>query len=156
MVNTVSVGILPVILPNMSPNKTIVKKKLALLERNISFLQAYAKMPKSVFVEDFTVSGAALHYMVESIEIIVDIGMHILSEDFNEQANSYIDAILQLGQKKIVPKKFADDNQTMARFRNRIIHVYGDVDLRLVYDFLKDSPKIFKKFAVYYLKYLEK
>lgn len=129
---------------------------MALLERNVSFLQTYAKMPKSVFVEDFTVNGAALHYMVECIEIIVDIGIHILSEDFNEQANSYIDSILQLGQKKIVPKKFADDNQTMARFRNRIIHVYGDMDLRLVYDFLKDSPVIFKKFAGYYLKYLEK
>lgn len=134
----------------MSPiNKSTVKSRLFLLERNIKLLLGYSKVPRAVFLEDYTVSGAALHYLVESIEIITDIATHILAEDFALEINSYSDAIDELGARKIVPKKFAIDNADMARFRNRIIHMYSDVDLAKVYKYLKKAPAVFKKFGKY-------
>jgi len=141
--------------PNMSPaNKSTIKSRLALLERNIKLLSGYAKAPKAAFTEDYTISGAALHYLVESIEIITDIATHILAEDFTLEVGSYSDAIEALGTHKIVAKKFANDNANMVRFRNRIIHMYSDVNLAKVHAFLKEAPPIFKRFGVYFSKYM--
>lgn len=124
------------------------------MERNVKLLFGYSKVPRAAFLEDYTVSGAVLHYLVESIEIITDIATHILAEDFALEVSSYSDAIEELGARKIVPKKFAADNADMARFRNRIIHMYSDVDLGKVYEYLKKAPTVFKRFGKYLNEYV--
>lgn len=139
----------------MSPiSKATIKSRLALLERNVKLLSGYAKVPKVAFKEDYTISGAALHYLAESIEIITDIATHILAEDFAVKVESYSDAIEELGVRKIVPKKIIKDNADMVRFRNRIIHMYSDIDLEKVREYLKKAPEVFKRFGLHFNKYV--
>lgn len=139
----------------MSPiDKRNIAKKLSLLDRNIGLLKKYQKVSRKRFIEDLTLNGAALHYLVESIEIIIDIGNHILSEEFAVTAENYADVIQQLGRAGVIPKKFADENEEMAKFRNKIIHIYAEINMKEVYEHLQKAPSIFQKFANHLLKFI--
>lgn len=141
----------------MSPiNKETIKSKISRLEKNIDILDNYRKTPKEDFFLDYTIHGAAMHYLVESIEIIVDIAGHFLSECFEESPPTYKDIISGAGKNNIVSKEFADKNCEMADFRNLIIHGYGSVDMERVYQNLQKAPDIFRQFAKYYIEFLEK
>lgn len=140
----------------MSPiDSDMIKKKLLLLEKNISILKGYKEVSKNDFLVDFTVNGATLYYMVESIEIIIDIGNHILSENFSITPENYADVIKQLGDNNVIPKDFAEANIEMAKFRNKIIHIYDQINMTEVYEHLQKAPDIFKAFLEFYLKFLK-
>lgn len=141
----------------MSPlNKETILSKIERLERNCDILDGYKKLGKIDFFNDYTIHGAAMHYLVESIEIIIDAGSHILSECFEKSPATYKDIILELGNEKIVPFEFSVKNAEMADFRNLIIHGYGSIDLKKVYQSLQKAPDIFRQFAEYYVEFLEK
>jgi len=141
----------------MSPiNLNSVNKKLSRLQTNITKLESYKKVSQNDFLVDFTINAAAMHYLVENIEIITDIGNHILAEDFGDSGDSYKDIIKKTGENKIIPLKFAKDNMDMAGLRNMIIHFYVDIEMKKIYQSLQKAPDIFKKFAKYYINYLNK
>ncbi|MBI2415419.1 MAG: DUF86 domain-containing protein [Candidatus Kerfeldbacteria bacterium] len=141
----------------MTPiNKQTIQAKLVLLEKNITLLRSYQQISKKVFLEDYTVQGAAMHYLVESIEIIVNIGNHILAEQFGQAESTYKDIILSLGKHKIIPNRFAQQHATMTDFRNLIIHGYAEVKLMEVYKAVQSGPSIFERFSRYFVRYIEK
>lgn len=141
----------------MSPvDKLTIKNKLEKLEEIINILDKLKKTPKEDFLVDFRINGATMHFLVIGIEIIVDIGNHLVSAVFLKPEKTYKDVILALGKNKIVPEDFAKENSKMTDFRNLIIHAYAEVDLKQVYQNLQKAPDIFRKFAKYYLKFLEK
>lgn len=134
----------------MSPiEKETVASKLKRLERNINFLEEYSRLPYEAFLQDHTIQGAAMHYMVESIEIIIDIGNHVLV-DVGETTQTYKDVILKLGEQNIIPPEFAQQNLDMTGFRNLIIHAYSVIDMTKVYEQLQKTPKIFTQFSEYF------
>ena len=133
-----------------SAKQKTIKEKLDLLDEVIDKLKQCAAVPKEDFIADFLVSDAALHNLVLGIEIIVDIGNHILSEAFHVGADSYKETIEKLGETGVVPRDFAKKNADMAKFRNLIIHAYGEIDMKQVYQNLQKAPDIFRKFAEYF------
>lgn len=140
----------------MSIDKKSIDRKLKRLIESLKYLDKYKKESKEDFLIDFTVNAAAMHYMVLGIEIIVDIGNHFLSEVYQAHPDEYKEVIGALGEYEIVPEKFAKENTDMARFRNLIIHAYDKIDMEEVYQNLQKAPDIFRKFAKYYIKFLEK
>ena len=93
--------------------------------------------------------------LVICIELIVDIGNHILTEVFQKSAKTYRETIIYLGDLNVISKEFSKENQEMTGFRNRLIHDYGRVELEEVYENLQKAPNIFRKFAKYYINFLE-
>ena len=139
----------------MSPiDQETIHTKLLRLEKNITFLEGYCTVSKADFLNDYTVQGAVLHYLVESIEIIIDIGNHILA-DQGESSATYRDVILFLGKHDIIPEDFAKQHAEMAQFRNLVVHVYETIDLEAVYTTLQEAVPTFKKFAEYFQAFLK-
>lgn len=145
------------ILKNMSPlNKKSVKKKLELLDEVVEKLEEIKPIGKDKFVSDFYIHDTAIRNLVLGIEIIVDVGNHILSETFHSSAKTYKDVIIDLGKGEVIPKDFAGENAEMTDFRNLIIHAYGNLDIKKVYQNLQIAPDVFRQFAKYFVKFLEK
>ncbi len=102
-------------------------------------------------------SKSALYFnLIVSIEIILDIGNHILAESFNTPANSYKDIILGLGEKGVVPKEFSVKNRDMGDFRNKIVHDYDQIDDRKAIAYAREAPAIFKEFMKYFMDFAER
>lgn len=140
----------------MSVDKETIENKLKKLDEVINKLEQCKKASREDFMIDFRISDSTMHNLVQGIEIIVDIGNHILSEVFHVRAEEYAEVIKKLGETKIVSPDFAKENIEMARFRNLIIHAYEEIDLNKVYQNLQKAPEIFRKFAKSYQKFLDK
>ena len=137
-------------------DKKSIKNKLVKLEECIKVLEKLKEAPKNEFLKNKEKSGATMHYLVIGIEVIIDIGQHILSEVFRSGGESYEEIILNLGEKKVVSWNFAKENANMAKFRNLLIHEYIKVDLEKVYQYLQKAPDIFRQFARAYQEFLDK
>lgn len=141
----------------MSPiDKNTVGEKLKLLVRVVAKLDDIKAAPQKDFFSDFRVSDAALRNLTLGIEIVVDVGNHLLAEEFQDSARTYKDVIIKLGEDGIVPEEFANENVKMADFRNLAIHGYLELDLDKVYENLQKAPDIFRQFAKYLYGFLEK
>lgn len=137
-------------------DKESIQQKILKLRECIEMLEKLRQTPQRDFLKNKEKSGAAMHYLVIGIEVIIDIGQHILNEIFQTRGESYEEVVLKLGEVKVVDEDFAKENAAMARFRNLLIHDYIRVDLKQVYQNLQKAPDIFRKFAKYYLEFLDK
>lgn len=126
------------------------------LQDVISQLHEYSRVSQKEFIANVQVHDAAMFNLTVAIEIITDVGNHLLSEIFQKSGEDYQDILRLIGEVGIVPKKIAQANVSMAGFRNVIIHEYADIDLRKVYQNLKKAPSVFQQFADCYIKFLEK
>ena len=139
----------------MTPiNRQTIESKLVLLEKNVSLLRDYRCHTKKTFLADPMLHGAVMHYLVESIEIIIDIGNHILAQKYGQSQSTYKDVIIYLGKHRVIPQTFAQRQMKMSDFRNLIIHGYGDIKLADVYRALQEGPDTFEQFARYFTKCL--
>lgn len=138
----------------MTVNRLTMTQKLVRLKQLITDLERIGKMSEKDFVTDAIIQAATERYFTLGIEIITDIGNHLLVELVSVPGTSYENIIEELGRKGIVPKQVAVRNRGMAKFRNLLIHVYDVVDPQQVYLYLKKAPKEFTAFAKAFAKYL--
>jgi uncharacterized protein YutE (UPF0331/DUF86 family) len=140
----------------MSPiNREVIDKKFERLKEVIGKLEKVNNFSKEDFLSDFFVNDTAVRNLILGIEIVTDIGNHILAEVFQKSAKSYKDVILELGKTGVVPDEFAKVNSAMADFRNLAIHAYDDLEIEKIYDYSQKAPEIFGKFAKYFFEFLK-
>ena len=54
------------------------------------------------------------------------------------------------------PKDFLPKLIEMARFRNRLVHIYWEVDNEVIYQILKEDISDLEKFTEYFTEFLKK
>lgn len=138
----------------MAVDSQSIESKLEKLEEINKYLKKYQEISQDDFLVDFTVNAATMHYIVQGIEIVVDIGNHLLKEKYHVNSKNYREVIENLGEYEIVPEKLAEENTEMAGFRNVVVHDYEDIDMERVYKSLQEAPKTFEKFSKHYSKFL--
>jgi uncharacterized protein YutE (UPF0331/DUF86 family) len=139
----------------MSPlNKNGLRDKLFKLNESIKIIEEL--LGRDEVIKDNILKSSLYFNLVISIEIILDIGNHILAESFNKPASNYQDIILGLGDKGVVPLDFAKDNQKMGDFRNKIIHDYDRIDDKQAYEYAVKAPEVFKSFAKSFVEFIDK
>ena len=141
----------------MSPlNKQSINEKLFKLQEYIKILEELRAEGRAVFFDDRKTQDSATLNLFTSIEIITDIGNHIITEVFQKQAKNYKEIIVLLGEAGIIPEKFAKDNEEMTSFRNLVAHDYDKITPEGVYENLQKAPDIFRQFAKYFVEFMEK
>ena len=133
-----------------------IEEKLQKLQDFIDKLEELKKVSYEQFIDISIYPDATMRNLQVGVEVIIDIGTHILSEIFQVKVSEYKEVIIKLGEAKIVPEQFAKENIPMAKFRNLLVHEYGDIDIAKVYEYLQKAPDIFRQFAKYYVEFLEK
>lgn len=129
--------------------------KLTRLDTVILELEDVGKTPRDLFLHDRRLQAATERYFILGIEIITDIGNHLLLETTNRAGTSYEDIIGQLGKQRIVPSALSKRNIGMAKFRNLLVHFYEVTDPERVYEYLQTAPNEFRAFAKAFAKHLD-
>jgi uncharacterized protein YutE (UPF0331/DUF86 family) len=83
---------------------------------------------------------------VIAIESAIDICNHIISQNGYRAPEDYTDTFQVLGEQDVFDKDFLRTLKDMARFRNRLIHLYWEVDDEQVYEILQSRLDDFKTF----------
>jgi len=99
----------------------------------------------------------AEYHLHRALEGVFNIGTHILSRIPGGKADEYRQVAQNLGKFNIVPNDFADNNLTkMAKYRNRLVHLYDQVTVRETYDIIKNNLGDFDIFLSAIKKVLER
>ncbi len=98
---------------------------------------------------------AVLHALQLAIEAAIEIGTHICSSDSLGVPGSYAETFDVLQRNGIVGANLATRLRGMARFRNRIVHIYWEVDLGEVHAILQNRLGDFEEYLAAVERYLE-
>lgn len=122
-----------------------ITEKIIKLKQAIRNLNTLKKNPERIR-DDEILQGSVMYYLFMGIEAILDIGQHILTEQFESGAEDYEGIIKKLNEKKVISDDLTKRSEGMGKFRNKMIHEYADIDMELIINYLKKAPDEFSLF----------
>lgn len=138
----------------MVADAEVVRDRESRIRRYVGDLREMAAISEAAFLGNRERQYAVLHALQLAIEASVEIATHVCAADDLGIPASYAEAFDRLEQAGIVEPALADDLRSMARFRNRIVHFYGEMDLQRVFRLLQDHLGDFDRYLVAIERYL--
>lgn len=125
---------------------TKILVKIRLIKENLVKLDQLKKVPEEVFKDDFEKYDSAKYSLQTSIEAMIDICNHIISRKCLGMPKNKADSFIILCQNNILSPNMQRTYTAMARFRNRVVHLYDEVDTGDVYQYLHEGLADFSSF----------
>ena len=129
-------------------------KLVSELRKNVVRLQDLAKLSEADFLKDPDKIGSAKYHFIVAIESCIDMCNHVISRNGFLAPEDYGDTFRVMNEKGALKQDFADELVNMAKFRNRLVHIYLEVENKQVYEILLDRLDDFKKFIDSLSKFL--
>ena len=120
---------------------------LSNLRTYVQVLRRLAAVPREVFLADLDKLGSAKYHFVIAIECCIDIGNHIVASERFRIPRDNADVFVVLVENGICQTDLEPSLRAMARFRNRLVHLYWEVDNALLHRYLQESLDDFDRFA---------
>lgn len=122
----------------------------------LAHLQDLGEMGREDALADPYKRGAARYYLQVAIECCIDIGNHVIaSEQFRPPA-THRETFQILNEVGILPDDFALTLQQMASMRNRLVHLYSEIDDDMVFASILTAPNDCERFVQLILDYMQK
>ena len=126
--------------------RAVVADKVALIHRLLDGIATLPLDDLREFQRDPRMVAAAESYLRRALEALLDIARHVLARAFGRGATEYAEVARQLGDVGVVSPGQAERLVLMARYRNRLVHMYDEVTEPELYDVLTrhlaDVPEI--------------
>jgi len=130
-------------------------KLVSQMRNAVAQLERLKKNKRQIFLSDTDKVGSAKYHFIVAIEAAIDICNHIISQNGYRAPEDYADAFSVLEETGALEKAFAESLKEMAKFRNRLVHIYWEVNENQVYEILQSRLGDFKKFLDRIAKYLD-
>lgn len=127
--------------------KDVVASRLQRLQEYLGTLRAVQKIELEKFKKDPFVHGTAERYLHLSIECLLDIGNHVISDRGFRKPETYSEILEILAEEGVVSLELSRRMAGMAAFRNVLVHDYLRLDLDKVYKVINDHLKDFEELA---------
>jgi uncharacterized protein YutE (UPF0331/DUF86 family) len=133
----------------------VLASRIGKLRGYLEKLHILAAIPQQEFLHDFTKVESTKHLLQVSIECCLDIAHHIVaSEGYRTPADSY-DTFVVLHDNDILPADFMPRLRQMVRFRNRLVHMYWEVDDVTMYRVLQENLSDFETYIGHVLDFTQ-
>ncbi len=131
-------------MPQFDQKKMV--KLVSELRKSVARLTDIAKLPQDEFLNDPDKIGSTKYHFIVAIESSIDMCNHIISRNGYRVPEDYGDTFRVMGEVGALDTDFSDDLRNMAKFRNRLVHLYWEVDDQQLYEILQNRLVDFKKF----------
>ena len=121
-------------------------KLVSELRKSVARLTDIAKLPQDEFLNDPDKIGSTKYHFIVAIESSIDMCNHIISRNGYRVPDDYGDTFRVMGEIGALDIDFSDDLRNMAKSRNRLVHLYWEVDDQQLYEILQNRLFDFKKF----------
>ena len=121
-------------------------KLISEFRRSVSRLQKLRETDRKQFLNDPDKIGSAKYHFIIAIESSIDICNHIVSRNGYRVPEDYADTYRVLCENDAFESEFCEQLIRMAKFRNRLVHLYWEVDDARVYRILEENLGDFKTF----------
>jgi uncharacterized protein YutE (UPF0331/DUF86 family) len=114
-----------------------ITDKFGQLDEFLVILRGIKRTTLESFLKDKILIGGAKYYLQVSIECCLDIANHIIAAQGFRAPMDYADSFKVLEEHDVLNEGLGKKLRQMAKFRNRLVHLYGEIDDAYVYTFIK-------------------
>jgi uncharacterized protein YutE (UPF0331/DUF86 family)/predicted nucleotidyltransferase len=115
-----------------------------------------SRMPLDEFLTDVVAIGAARYYLQTAIEAMLDINVHILSQQGLGTFETHAQTIEALAEAEVVSRDNLSTYVQMVGLRNRMVHVYEQIDNGIIHRILTDRLSDFEKYIADIVAFLDR
>ena len=137
-----------------------IKEHLKLLNKFYLLLLESKNLSYKEFVDNPIYYGSTERFFHLAIESCLNIGNRLIAlYQFTKPVTTpetYADIFKEMGRLGVVDHDFKQRLIKMAKFRNRLVHLYWEIDQDTVYRFLQNDLDDFKRFQQSVVDYLNK
>ncbi|MBW1778201.1 MAG: DUF86 domain-containing protein [Deltaproteobacteria bacterium] len=116
------------------------------IRKSLERLRHLSELQEADFLNDPDKIASAKYHFIVAIEAGIDMCNHVISKNEMRIPEDYSDTFRVMEEQGAFDKNFADTLVKMAKFRNRLVHLYWEVDDKTVYRILKNHLDDFKRF----------
>lgn len=124
------------------------------LDVYVDQLRHLAMVPRQELTGDLVKLGAAKYYLQVAIECCLDTANHIIARQGFRAPESYADSFTVLAENGVIEQDFASTARRMVGLRNRLVHLYWEVDANVLYSILQNNLDDFDQFKAYVYSFL--
>ena len=135
--------------------KEKIARKILSMKKYVDFLRSYQSLSPRKLEEDYELKSAIERNFQLAIESALDIGEIIISAEGLEKPEDYRSVVLILGKQNILPPAFAERFARAVGLRNILVHMYEEVDIQKLHQYMQNNLKDFDEYVKYIAKYLE-
>lgn len=125
-------------------NEVKITKLIYEMRKAISRLEDLSSIKKEKFLKDQDKIDSSKYNFIIAIESAIDICNHIISQNGLRPPQDYGDAFKVLAESGVFDDEFLKKLRDMVKFRNRLVHIYWEVDSEQMYSILKNNLKDLK------------
>jgi uncharacterized protein YutE (UPF0331/DUF86 family) len=122
--------------------RKITSEVLSALQR----LEDLGRLSEAEFIADPHKVGSAKYNLIVAIEGTVDLSNHIISKNGFRTPEDYADTFRVMEEKGVIDTEFTGSLIQMARFRNRLVHIYWDIDDAEIYRIIRTRLQDIRRF----------
>ena len=131
-----------------------IRKLVSSLRDSVRLLTEIKGMSEPEFKDDRHKQGSANYNFIVAIEAAIDMANHLISKRGFRAPEDYADTFRVLADADVIEEKFALELVKMARFRNRLVHLYWEVDPSEVWKIIQSRLDDFEDYISQIGKYL--
>lgn len=118
-------------------------------------LRQLAALPRAQFVSDPIREGAAKYYLQSAVECCIDTANHIVARQGLRAPESTADSFTVLAENGVIEREFVLTAHMMVKMRNRLVHLYWEVDADILYDTLRNNLDDFDRFRAFVCRFMK-
>lgn len=111
----------------------VVTRLISELRKSLDRLRALSQLDENAFIADPDKLASAKYHFIIAIESGIDLCNHLIARNGYRAPEDYGDTFRVMADAGALSPAFAEDLAAMAKFRNRLVHLYWEVDDRQVY-----------------------
>ena len=138
----------------MKLNVNSIRQRLRKLEQYINELEKQQSITLEAFRSDFTRQLAVERAFQAAIEGCTDIAAHIVSVYQLGHPNESRDVFKFLIEAGYLEQDFGQAMMAMIGLRNRLVHLYWDIDVEKLYQYLQEDVALLHQFRDFTLQIL--
>ena len=136
-------------------NRTKVEWQLALIKEYLDFLLEIQSLPEELFVVSRRDFHSAERCLQLAIKCLINIGNHIISDQGLRAPKDYADIFKVLAENRILLMEDTLTLKQMVQFRNRLVHVYWDIEPKVLWQIIQEELGDIKRCAQNLAKYVQ-
>ena len=135
-------------------DKEVIRKRLKRLDEHLSVLEDLRKYTLEEFIDEPERYGSTERFLHLSIEILLDMGNHVVADLQLGSVDSYRDVPRLLHTNGYIDEGTEEKWVGMVGFRNVLAHEYLDVDRKIVHEILQNRLEDLKTLQKVFAQFL--
>jgi uncharacterized protein YutE (UPF0331/DUF86 family) len=120
-------------------NTEKLKARAADVRSAVAKIAKYTALPDDVFWSDERNLFSVKYLLLQSMEALGSICVHVLAKEFNFPASSYASCFEEMEKRGVLTKELSAKLRKIIRFRNLLVHRYWEVDEKRVVQYARED-----------------